>query len=326
MRVLYVLDGYPSLSESYVRTEIEHAVSSGIEVRVHARTRPDAGTYESQVPVDYGSSPRQLARSWKPDVIHHHFLTNAAVFAGQVGGIAPVTVRGHSVDYREASRALALGHVARVFLFPSLAARHESSKVVPVTAAFPSVFAPGKKDWGLVYRAAAGRSGKDLEGFVRVAAKLAGAFTFVLAVTRSGGWCGYVDGLLAMNERLGRPAEIMVNAPRRAVADLAARAGYCLRGDDPALHPYSMPASVAEAMGSGCVVLSRDCPEARGFVGAEGAYFKNQDEAAALLTFSSLMSDDERERRSAAAASWASRYSAPTALAPVLAAWREVAA
>ncbi len=331
MRVLYVLDGFPALSESYIRTEIEWAVAEGAEVRVHAKSRIVEGSYASPVPVDYGPRPDASVKLWKPDVVHHHYLEGAVINAPflEKAGV-PVTVRGHSVDHKleMLNRTLQFAHVKKVFLFPQfMDARRKSNVVREVTAAYdPSIYRPQEKDWRLVFRAATGKPGKDLEGFLRVAKAMREKFRFILAVSRAHPFFDYVDGLVSMNRAAGSPAEILVNLPREDVAHIMGRAGFCLRGFDPAPHPYGMPQSIAEAMGTGAVPVLPDCEGARAYAGPAGLYYKDHRAAAELLWASTGWSEDERRERVRQSVGRSGRYAAKRALAPIWEAWSSLVA
>jgi len=331
MKVLYVLDGYPSLSESYIRTEIDWARARNVEVAVYAREEVQEGSYESPVPVEYGDEPERFVKSWGPHVVHHHYLESAVLNAPRIGAALPVTVRGHSVEHSQKlmERVLALRQVKRIFLFPAFSEKWvgTTDRVVPVTVAYdPEIFHPTvPKDWNLVVRAGTGKQGKDLEGFIRTAALLKGRFRFVLAVSRVQASHDYVAQLHALNNFLGNPAEILVNVPRKEVAHLMATAGFCLRGFDTKSHAYGMPQSIAEAMGSGCTCLLPDVKEARDYGGSAPLYYRDQKDAARLLEASTSWTMSDRGEMMRGSLERARTFSAPAALAPVFDAWRALA-
>ncbi|MGH8897003.1 MAG: hypothetical protein ACRDZ4_08290 [Egibacteraceae bacterium] len=328
MRVQYLLDLYPLLSESYIRTEIDFLRRSGCDVRVWARQRATAA-YTSDVPVEYGDRPMRPILSNRPEIVHTHYLPNGQILAAEIRGV-PLTVRGHVVDYDRdiAAQLVANPQVKRVFLFPHFAAHHDSRKVIPVTAAYdPERFAPAAtKDWRLVVRAATGRSRKDLEGFIRVAAAMRAHFQFVMPITRPDDWAPYVDGLVKMNRDLGNPVALRFNQQYEDVAALVAQAGICLRSHDPTFHRYGMPVSVAEAMGAGCLILARDCAEARAYAGDAALYFGDDAGAISLLRDVAAWTTAQREAAQARALAQARKYAAPVVLQKIKDEWKALLA
>jgi len=100
IRVLYVVRRFPQLSETYIKNEIE-ALGDAYEVRVISLNRYDT-PYGTLIPwerTDDQERMVQIAREFRPDVLHGHFLTIQNVLhrlAARLG--VPYTIRSHSFD------------------------------------------------------------------------------------------------------------------------------------------------------------------------------------------------------------------------------------
>lgn len=284
MRVLYALDNFPVLSESYIRTELEYVRSQGVEVKITSEKAPTV-TWDCQEPVESGVGiAATVAREWKPDVIHVHW-TNIVDRVWDLG--IPVTVRGHSFEFnpQQVSRVVDHASVRKVFLFPhQTRVCAPSPKIESMACAYSPerYFRDPTTPKTLVTRIAAGLPGKDLEGFIRIAAKLRTA-SFVLAITTPFEW--YVKKLQDLNTQLGGAALIVHNYSHDECANLMRQTVVYLRGHDLAGHPYGMPVSIAEAMACGCFVVGLDDPDghAREFIGDAGVVYTGEDEAALLI-------------------------------------------
>lgn len=321
IRILYVLDRFPTLSESYIRTELEFVLSQGdIEIFIVSEKHPDVG-YPISWDVAYGSAG-SAAAAWKPDVIHVHWL-NVAGRAVDLG--VPVTVRGHSFEFSSGvvDRLRVHPSVRRIFLFPHQIERCNlpSTKLTPMTAAYnPARYYPGGPKRAMTLRIGAGLHGKGIEEFIRIAAihraRHPSECRFVLVITAADP--SYDNILTNLNYSLGGPVEILHNVSHERCAELIREASVCLRGHDPQSHVYGMPVSIAEAMASGCTVVAREAPEARAYAGSASLFYSSEEEAAekvqqALSTVPN-----------AAAISWAQQFRSDRVLPPLVEEWRRI--
>jgi hypothetical protein len=271
-----------------------------------------------------------------------HWLSLASKLSRALAGAGrPVTIRGHSFDFapRVVEKLASHGAVRRVYLFPHLAAQPRPRRllrgrgrldVLPAVRSLPCTYASRRylppasgKDRTLVFRATAGLPTKDLSSFIRVAAACPG-FRFVLAMTISPNFPRLRGQLLRQVERAKAPVEIRFNLQHEEVAELTGRAGICLRSHDPRAHVYGMPISVAEAMATGSYVVARDDPAARAFLGGAGAFFRRDEEAAALINATLRWSDADWDREAAAARDRAAAYRDDAVLPAVVHDWRSL--
>jgi hypothetical protein len=103
---MYIVDEFPQISETYIRSEIE-SVSRECDVRVISLREADT-PYRTAVPYQLLQDPdliREFIEEFRPDVLHGHWLQQARVlayFAGYFGDAAysaiPFTIRAHSFD------------------------------------------------------------------------------------------------------------------------------------------------------------------------------------------------------------------------------------
>lgn len=320
MRVLYAVDNFPILSESYIRTEMEFVRAQGVEVAVASEKRPDV-SYPVDVSVTYGEVEATVKR-WKPDVIHVHW-SNIVYRVASLG--VPVTVRGHSFEFDPdvTDRHCGNVNIRRIFLFPhQVALCRPSPKLTPMTSAYSTArYSAGETKEAMVYRVGAGLVGKDLDGFIYVAARFKEMYPetacrFVLAVTTPDSI--YAASLKNLNGMMKKPVELLLNISHEQSADFMKRASIYLRSHDPSAHLYGMPISIAEALASGCTVIVRAGNHAKSYVGDAGYFYEPYASAALLIR--QLLSDKPNQ----ASLERAKLFRDDVVLPPLVDAWRQV--
>jgi hypothetical protein len=326
MKILYLLNEYPQLSESYIRTEIDYARQMGVAVKVWSGGASPC-RYQDSAPFQVGIPDWKDVQAELPDAVHVHYLDIALSRMRQLERAqVPVTVRGHSFDYDPAKveKLLQSEIVRRIFLFPQFAALHPNPRVSAMTCAIDAArydWQMEEKQWDLVYRAGAGIPGKDLETFLRVARLCKKKLRFALFLTSQ--HPETLKHLLHTNEAMGYPAEIYLDRQHEEIAAVARRAGQCFRSHDPGSHPYGMPQSVAEAMRAGCRIVARD--GAQEFIGQAGACFSNDERAAEMLMDPLTWNENERYLASMAASEQGMKFDMDHVLVGLVSAWEEAA-
>lgn len=109
IRILYVLANYPQLSQTYVKNEIE-ALMQDFDINIIALDGPDLNSkvyqpytsYKNFQPYNIEKNPSKILdkiKSFKPDVLHTHWLNMAALLhrLSEKSGV-PYTIRTHSFD------------------------------------------------------------------------------------------------------------------------------------------------------------------------------------------------------------------------------------
>lgn len=276
--VLYVVWGYPKISETYIKAEIGFMLRSGVKVEVWS---PIVGTVGmmGQVPVHRGTVSDAI-KAVKPDLIHVHYLNayhDAFEIAAEEG--IPVTVRGHSFDFSPGNcrRVADWPCVLRIYLFPHFAARMKGEqKVYPLPVAFdPREFTVDRpKIREMVLRTAAAKATKGLHDFIGTAS-LCPAHQFVLVAN-----VVHSDYMTKLRDQAKGSVFFFEDMSNENTAGFTRMAGIYMDTNDPDLQPFGMPVSIAEALAAGCYVLVRRSRAAEEFLGGAGALYESQWEAA----------------------------------------------
>ncbi|GAA3972901.1 glycosyltransferase [Allohahella marinimesophila] len=99
-RVLFIVRGFPQISQTYLKSELE-AIYDDYEVRIISR-KPSNVPYRKHYPFQQISSSaeaRDIIHEFQPHVLHTHYL-NQLDFVGALAAETgtPFTVRSHSFD------------------------------------------------------------------------------------------------------------------------------------------------------------------------------------------------------------------------------------
>ncbi len=331
VRVLYALEFFPQLSETYVTTEIADMQRRGVTIEVWTEHEAPV-PYPTDVPIRRGGLEDAL-RTFRPDVVHTHHLYRALRYAPTVAAAGvPMTLRGHGFEATP-ERLAAVGEadiIRSVYQFPHLmpeGGAAGAAKFHPMSCCFdPELYYPdaGDVDPRLVVRTALASPTKNLDVFIRLAAR-SPRHRFVLVPCWSVGYPDHLAELEALNASLGSPVEIRPNLPHGVTADLFRRAGICLH-THALREPYGMPVSIAEAMATGCCVIGRRSPASEAFIGDAGRVYDTEDEAAALLEETRCWSDADWRAariRSIDRAFW--HFTADRVLQPLYEEWQRLA-
>ncbi len=326
LRVLYALEFFPHVSESYIATEIAWMRRQGVEIEAWSEREPPVPE-ATEVIVHRGSLAAAIA-AFRPRIVHGHHLEQALGYAPIVGAAGlPMTVRAHGFTLDVAKRAAidASDAIVAVFHFPHMVgpvSAPGAEKIRPMTCCFdPDVCYPqGRKDPRLVVRTGLASPTKDLGMFLRLAMRFP-RHRFVLIPCWSFGMPDHLDELLAQNRALGDPVEILPNLPHAEVVDITRAAGVYLH-THALLDDYGMPISIAEAMATGCYVIARRGPSTEAFLDGAGSVYDTEDQAAELLRATEGW-DGERWRRARIAALDRAHgaFAAPDVLPPLLEEW-----
>ena len=270
----------------YVDAEVDWLRRRGIELVVFSEQLP--GSPGNTTAKTARGDLEAAAREFRPDVIHCHWV----VAGGRVHEVArslgiPLTFRAHGFEFSPPElRQCADQHAVRtIYLFPHLAplipGDHGKIRPFPVTYDSTLMYPAPARDHRLVVRTAACLDTKDIELFIRVAARCPD-YRFVLVLASIASLPELPGEFRALNESLGSPVEIRMDVQRAEVAQLMRSAGVYLH-TFAFQRPYGMPISIAESLACGGVPIARDYPAARTYAGTGALYYDTEDEAVAHL-------------------------------------------
>lgn len=323
-RVLCI-DAPIAYSETYTLTEIAWLRANGMEIALWMSG--PRGAPGPTLGIELGGSLTDAITAFRPHVLHRWTHANPNVERETLRDIAqrglPFTIRGHSHGfsvplYRELSTT-----ATRIWLFPHHVELVSQDNVEALPAVYdPTLFYP-EPPQDYVVRAGACRPGKDIEGFLRVAA-LAAPIEFVLIVT--GADTHYIEAVV---RRASSNVTVYTHLPQHKAAAIVRRARICLRSHDPRAHAYGMPVSIVEALGAGIPIVARaaDPGEAarfgpETFVGDAGVFYRTEEEAAQLVADVFSWSATQHAHARKKAVERAQAFRTDRVLPRVLAAWQ----
>ncbi len=300
LRVQYVVDDFPQLSQTYIRTELasirrDHDVAV-IGMKPADRVYRDHVSFVAETDED---RIVEQVRTFRPHVLHTHYLHCAAIVervARRTG--VPFTVRTHSFDVLplmldpagatkrrraglDATRSsFCLGVLAFPFLRPAL--ERAGIPAATLVDAWPVIDYAAFHDRGPrgadVMNVGACIPKKRMEDFVDLAAKVRDRHFRLYAI-------GYRSGELdAYVKRTGSPVE-MVDALEPAVMPAEYRRhGWLVYTGCFAQRTVGWPMAVAEAQAAGLgVVVARVRPDLADYVGPAGFLYDAIDEVPGIL-------------------------------------------
>lgn len=327
LKVLYALDSFPQLSESYINAEIQRMQGWGVHIEVWSRGEPKSQA-QCDVVVHRGTLLETIERV-KPDVVHTHWTQTALKYkdAAKRMGI-PLTARGHwHFVPKQIARVEREPTIERLYMFPHLANKWGSatSKILPMVSCFhPEWLAPRvEKNRKMIVRTAACKQPKDLATFIRIASRLP-EYRAVLILCSLGPNDHYRE-LEQINRDLGSPVEMVHDITYEEVAAYLSEAGIYVHTYDPTVS-FGMPVSIAEAMAAGCTVVARNVEGADEYIGEAGRLYASEDEAVALIRACEGWSDAEWAKADEISRERAFRlFDDRKVLLPLLETWKQIA-
>lgn len=328
LKVLYALDSFPQLSESYINAEIMRMQEWGVHIEVWSKGDPTTeGTCD--VVVHRGALVDTIARV-SPDIIHTHWTHTALKYkdAAKRMGL-PLTARGHwHFVPKQIARVERDDTIVRLYMFPHLAEKWGSSttKILPMVGCFHHEWLAPKveKNRKMIVRTAACKRPKDLATFIRIARKLPD-YRSVLIVCSLGPSAHFRE-IEQLNKDLGSPVELIHDISYQEVAAYLSEAGIYVHTYDPDVS-FGMPVSIAEAMAAGCTIVARDVFGAADYVGDAGRLYRDEDEAVALIRATEGWSDEEWEKADRTSRDRAFKhFDDREILVPLLDTWKELGA
>ena len=296
MRVLYVLDHYPELSESYIHSEIR-ILGEEYEIFVVALHRayvvPNPEGYPFTELSNF-SRLVKLVREVRPQVMHTHVLADAKLLArlSDATGV-PFTIRGHSCSQTDVPRYIHDLHrhlnddrcLGAVILPYTREVLTTGGKVRP--GKLTSV--PPVLDFGRFYDRSPNQDGvmnlgpclakKKMTDFVDVAARFPGRKFSLYPLGHM------VQELKAHNAQCGSPVTVEDPRPHSAIPAEYKRHNWLLYTGCFKLATLGWPMSIMEAKAAGVVVCVANVrPDIKEYVGESGYTYNTLDEAAEIIS------------------------------------------
>jgi glycosyltransferase involved in cell wall biosynthesis len=295
-RVLYLLQEYPQVSETYIANELE-ALWQSCDIRIVARTHASA-SYEDHFPFtviakEDHETLAALAAEFRPDIVHAHYLHNAVTahnLAARIGGA--FTVRLHSFDVLKplpGSLRLSVAAIngpacAGALTFPFTMERMLAAGTNPkkLHAAPPVLridrFLDRGPNGNAIMNTGAALPKKNMEAYIDLAAAMPARRFNLYAM-------GYdVSDLKAHNMSRGNPVRLVPPVAPRAMPGEYKKHEWLVYTASPTINTVGWPMAVAEAQASGVGVVMQDIrPDLREWVGPAGYMFRTIEEAAAII-------------------------------------------
>jgi len=296
-RVLYLVQEYPQVSETYIRTEIAR-VKRRYDVSIVSFGRADL-PYPDHEPYELlkernAQALTELARRHRPDIVHGHYLSMvpALGFVAREAG-THFTVRSHSfdvlskrfVDNPNVVRAINDATCRGVLCFPFAAdtlirAGIHAGKVHPCwPVADIAKFRNRAPNGDDIMNVGATLPKKAMNLFVDLAA-MAATMRFNLYML------GYGSSDIEAHARAtGSPVNIMKPRHPDAMPAEYKRHRWMVYTASKAINNVGWPLSVAEAQASGVGVLVQNIrPDLADYVGSGGYVFDTLDEARRIIS------------------------------------------
>jgi len=263
----------------YVESEIRFAEISGAECAAWSK-RPPGAAYPVSRKV-YNGTLAEAEADFAPDIIHFHWMTMAESHISEVK--SPVTIRGHSFDFKakRIQDLISNEKIKALFLFPHQAQEVKSAKVIPLNVGFDSTrysLAPNK-DRKQVMRCCAARPMKGLEDYIKIA-KMCPDLNFNLCVAQVYGDNTFIPKLI--EKAKGTNVVVRPNVQPAEMATLMRSAGISLHTID-LPQSVGMCISVAEGMACGNYSLVKDVTPLKEMISGVGHTYKTNEQAAKLI-------------------------------------------
>ena len=297
-KVLYVLNSYPQLSESYVEYELRKMRDFGFEIEVWRRQKPHS-PYHSDIKV-HDEDFREVVDKIKPDLIHIHWLGIAKIILPFIDDLnIPTTIRAHSFDTTKESIRFCSkrSFVKKIYCFPQHFDDFSDAKLKIQNTVFDTkTIKPHKnKDKCLVVRGGAAIPSKSLPFFIRLAKELPD-FKFILAVVKCHDNDDYINELKKLANSISSPVEIKTNLTRESYTELVSEAGIFLHTVDKKLMNVGMPISISESMATGCYIVASNNESMKRYIGESGKTYNDMNEAKKIIKDTQLWSDHEWDK------------------------------
>lgn len=285
-RVLYILERYPQLSETYIKTEIE-AVRDDYEIRVVSLNLANlpARNHHPYEHVTQGERLREIIEEFRPHVMHTHYFKNIPLLSTIATSMSlPYTVRAHSFDVLGPSRVPVDEYCLGILTFPFSRPTLEGLGIPPakIIDCYPVV------NYNRFYDTTPNEDGmlnlgaclpkKRFEDFIQLGCLMPGKRFNLYSIGYSS------EALRRHNETLGSPVTIHEAVQPEEMAAIYKQHTWLVYTACPKLRTVGWPMAVAEVQAAGVgVCLPNMRPDLAELLGGAGVLFDSIEELPAIL-------------------------------------------
>ncbi len=296
-KILYFLDHYPQISETYIETELR-SLQPKYRIKIISLGKPNLKT-NNHLPYEYISSDDKeaLARAivnFSPDIIHGHYvvLVPALNWASHVAKV-PHTVRAHSFDVLGRNEPNLKRYVdiinsdvcLGVLTFPFTRPMFERAGIrsEKLNDCYPVVdfarFHDISRNGDFIMNVGACFPKKNMEEFLILAAMVENR-TFNLYALGYG-----VEKLHQFNGELGNPVNIIDPVQPEEMCPEYKKHEWLVYTASHQSGDVGWPMAIAEAQAAGVGVCMQSIrPDLREYVGEAGFLFDTADDAARIIS------------------------------------------
>lgn len=299
-RILFILQTYPQLSQTYIKSEIS-ALLDNFDIEIIATSVPNFPDSDHQ-PFHHIEEIKKIlkvARKFKPSVIHGHYLVNAEVVAEVANRLGkPFTIRAHSFDAIKSNEndpvpkhILNLKKVINsdaclgVLAFPfSRKLLEGDGGILPekIIDAPPVVdfhkFYNRQKNQNDVMNTGACLPKKQMQDFIHLASDVPTRKFNLYAI-------GYdTQVIVALNEEKGHVANIINSVPFSEMPSVYKQHGWIVYTASSKLRTVGWPMAIAEAQASGVVACMANIrPDIHDYLGDSAHIYNDIKEMIEVL-------------------------------------------
>lgn len=288
-RVLYLVNEYPQLSQTYIKCEIE-ALQNDYEISIIALDKADLA-YKNHLPFKRIKDTEKIieaAREFNPGVIHAHYLTmfNTANEVSRALDV-PFTVRAHSFDALMRIPPLqdAGERCLGVLAFP-FTHSFVNAKGIPdnkIIDCYPVInyerFYDRSPNGDEILNVGATIPKKGLEAYLQLGKLMPNKVFNLYAI-------GYYEQkFIDMNKKLGNPVNIMPAVEPEDMKPIYKRHRWLVYTANPRMKTIGWSMAIAEAQAAGLGICMQNVrPDLSQYVGGAGFLFNSIRELPVILS------------------------------------------
>src|SRR3989441_3120171 len=298
-RVLYLLDNYPAITETYIQAEID-ALRDQHEIKIVALNQPNHPNHKHHPFFEIASTARirKVIEEFRPDVLHSHWLIHLPLLAELAKNTCiPFTVRAHSFEAIWGERDNTPSHISKVIpivnddlclgtlAFPFMRANLERAGMgtAKIRDTYPSVnydrFLDRSPNGEAVMSGGAARPSKQMEDFLKLAVMLPDMDFNLYGVGHE------VERLRQVNERLGNPVNMISPVQPDAMPGEYKKHRWLVLNASLNVSARGWPVGIAEAQASGVGVCMRNLrPDLKDYVGEGGFLYDSIDQIRDIIS------------------------------------------